>query len=59
MKTKRLEPYHWPSVIFLFIVQLVRDTGITKGDEAKTGYYAGFIVSCIINSALFKIHMKS
>ena len=26
-------------------MQLVRETGITGGDEAKTGYYAGFIVS--------------
>ena len=33
------------SVIYPFIVQLVRDTGITGGNEAKTGYYAGFIVS--------------
>jgi hypothetical protein len=33
------------TVIYPFIVQLVRDTGITGGDEAKTGYYAGFIVS--------------
>jgi hypothetical protein len=32
------------TVIYPFIVQLVRDTGITGGDEAKTGYYAGFIV---------------
>lgn len=33
------------TVIYPFIVQLVRDTGITNGNEAKTGYYAGFIVS--------------
>ena len=33
------------TVIYPFIVQLVRDTGITGGDETKTGYYAGFIVS--------------
>ncbi|KIM84952.1 hypothetical protein PILCRDRAFT_817783 [Piloderma croceum F 1598] len=33
------------TVIYPFIVQLVRDTGITGGDEAKTGYYAGFIES--------------
>jgi hypothetical protein len=32
-------------VVYPFIVQLVRDTGITGGNEARTGYYAGFIVS--------------
>jgi hypothetical protein len=31
-------------VVYPFIVQLVRDTGITGGDEAQNGYYAGFIV---------------
>jgi hypothetical protein len=33
------------TVIYPFIVNLVQDTGITSGDEAKTGYYAGVIVS--------------
>jgi hypothetical protein len=33
------------TVIFPFVVQLIRDTGVTGGDEAKTGYYAGFMVS--------------
>lgn len=32
------------SVIFPFVVQVVRNTGITGGDESKVGYYAGFIV---------------
>jgi hypothetical protein len=32
------------TVVYPFIVQLVRDTGITGGDEARTGYYAGLIV---------------
>ncbi|KAJ7017084.1 major facilitator superfamily domain-containing protein [Mycena alexandri] len=32
-------------VIYPFIVQFVRDTGITGGDEAKTGFYAGLIES--------------
>ena len=32
-------------VIYPFINQFVRDTGITNGDETKTGYYAGVIVS--------------
>ena len=31
-------------VIYPFINQFVRETGITKGDERKTGYYAGIIV---------------
>jgi hypothetical protein len=37
-------------VVYPFIVQLVRDTGITGGDEAKNGYYAGFIVSEALNA---------
>jgi len=32
-------------VIYPFVNQFVRDTGITQGDERKTGYYAGIIVS--------------
>ena len=31
-------------VIYPFVNQFVRDTGITQGDERKTGYYAGIIV---------------
>ena len=31
-------------VIYPFINQFVRETGITSGDERKTGYYAGIIV---------------
>ena len=31
-------------VIFPFINQFVRETGITQGDERKTGHYAGIIV---------------
>ena len=31
-------------VIYPFINQLVRETGITQGDDRKTGYYAGVIV---------------
>jgi hypothetical protein len=37
-------------VVYPFIVQLVRDTGVTHGNEALTGYYAGFIVG--LNSEL-------
>jgi hypothetical protein len=31
-------------VIYPFINQFVQETGITQGDEHKTGYYAGIIV---------------
>lgn len=33
------------TVIYPFVVKLVRETGITGGNDAKTGYYAGCIVS--------------
>lgn len=33
------------TVIYPFIVSAVRDSGITQGDEKKTGYFAGVIVS--------------
>ncbi|KAJ6608660.1 major facilitator superfamily domain-containing protein [Mycena sp. CBHHK59/15] len=32
-------------VIYPFVVQFVRDTGITQGDETKTGFYAGLLES--------------
>jgi len=32
------------TVIYPFINQFIRDTGINKGNETKTGYYAGIIV---------------
>ncbi|KAG5650643.1 hypothetical protein H0H81_011510 [Sphagnurus paluster] len=31
------------TVIYPFVNQFVRDTGITGGDESKTGYYAGIV----------------
>ena len=34
------------TVLYSFVNQFVRDTGVTHGDERKTGYYAGVIVSC-------------
>lgn len=35
--------------VYPFVNQFVRETGITKGDEKKTGYYAGIIVrACYI-----------
>ncbi|KAG6816248.1 hypothetical protein H0H93_008239, partial [Arthromyces matolae] len=33
------------TVIYPFINQFVRDTGVTEGDERRTGYYAGIIES--------------
>lgn len=33
------------NVIYPFINKFVRDTGVTGGDERKTGYFAGIIVS--------------
>ncbi|KAJ7485675.1 major facilitator superfamily multidrug-resistance, DHA1 sub-family [Mycena latifolia] len=32
-------------VIYPFVVQLVRDTGIAGGDETKTGFYSGLLES--------------
>ena len=31
-------------VIFPFINQMIRETGVTGGDEIRTGYFAGIIV---------------
>lgn len=38
------------TVIYPFINQFVRETGITGGDETKTGYYAGIVVRSSCNS---------
>ncbi|KAJ7263660.1 major facilitator superfamily multidrug-resistance, DHA1 sub-family [Mycena haematopus] len=35
-------------VIYPFVVQFVRDTGITGGDETKTGFYAGMLVGALL-----------
>jgi hypothetical protein len=40
-------------VIYPFINQFVRETGITKGDENRTGYYAGIIVSTILHRSAY------
>ncbi|KAJ7617308.1 major facilitator superfamily domain-containing protein [Roridomyces roridus] len=32
-------------VIYPFVVQFVRDTGVTRGDDTNTGYYAGLLES--------------
>ena len=39
------------SVVYPFINQFVRETGVTNGDERKTGHYAGIIV-CLISFPL-------
>ena len=36
------------SVIYPFVNQFVRDTGVIDGDERKTGYYAGVIVGLFV-----------
>lgn len=33
------------SVIYPFVNDLIRDLGVTGGDEKKTGYYVGVVVS--------------
>ncbi|KAG6854097.1 hypothetical protein C0991_010511 [Blastosporella zonata] len=37
------------TVIYPFINQFVRDTGVIEGDERKTGYYAGAIASRVLS----------
>jgi hypothetical protein len=39
------------TVIYPFIPQFIADTGITGGDEKKTGYYAGIIVNLLHHGA--------
>ena len=43
------------SVVYPFINQFVRETGVTNGDERKTGHYAGIIV-CLISFPLSWLH---
>jgi hypothetical protein len=40
-------------VIYPFINQFVRETGVTEGDETKTGYYAG-VIEDILSVHCFK-----
>ncbi|KAJ7737770.1 major facilitator superfamily multidrug-resistance, DHA1 sub-family [Mycena maculata] len=42
-------------VIYPFVVQFVRDTGITGGDEAKTGFYAGLLESAFFLAESFTV----
>lgn len=37
-------------VIYPFINQLIRETGITEGNDARSGYYAGIIVRMALSS---------
>ncbi|KAG6918435.1 hypothetical protein DXG01_014615 [Tephrocybe rancida] len=43
------------SVVLPFVNQFVRDTGVTGGDERKTGYYAGLLT---LPSAVMKREMR-
>ncbi|KAH9481773.1 Major facilitator-type transporter psiT2 [Psilocybe cubensis] len=43
------------TVIYPFINQFVRETGITGGDEKKTGYYAGIIESAFFFAESFTV----
>lgn len=45
------------TVIYPFINQFVRETGITNGDEGKTGYYAGIIVRILPWSGFALVHL--
>jgi len=49
------------TVVYPFVNQFVRDTGITGGDERKTGYYAGIIASQfnLIFFARFSLLLRS
>lgn len=33
------------TVIYPFVNQLIRETGVIRGDERRTGYFAGIVVS--------------
>lgn len=45
------------TVIYPFINELIRETGITGGDETKTGYYAGTIESIFFISETATVFM--
>jgi len=42
-------------VIYPFINQFIRETGITQGDEHRTGYYAGIIESVFFFAECFTV----
>ncbi|KAF5333678.1 hypothetical protein D9611_002661 [Ephemerocybe angulata] len=43
------------TVIYPFVNQFVRETGITGGDETKTGYYAGIVESTFFFSEMLTV----
>lgn len=48
---KLTEPIN-STVIYPFVNQQVRDTGVTRGEESATGYYAGLIASRVLTPSL-------
>ena len=46
------------TVIFPFVFRLVNETGITKGKEDRTGYYAGTIVRSFLVPLDLSIHYR-
>ncbi|KAJ7034582.1 major facilitator superfamily multidrug-resistance, DHA1 sub-family [Mycena alexandri] len=44
------------TVIFPFVPQFVRDTGITRGDERKTGYWAGVLESVFFVAEFLSVY---
>ncbi|KAF8217611.1 major facilitator superfamily domain-containing protein [Mycena galopus ATCC 62051] len=44
------------TVIFPFVPQFVRDTGITDGDERKTGYWAGVLESVFFITEFLSVY---
>ncbi|KAJ7093474.1 major facilitator superfamily multidrug-resistance, DHA1 sub-family [Mycena belliarum] len=44
------------TVIFPFVPQFVRDTGITGGDERKTGYWAGVLESIFFIAEFLSVY---
>ncbi|KAF7329496.1 Protein ZINC INDUCED FACILITATOR-LIKE 1 [Mycena kentingensis (nom. inval.)] len=47
------------TVIFPFVPQFVQDTGITGGDERKTGYYAGILESIFFLAEFVSVYAWS
>ncbi|CAK5272376.1 unnamed protein product [Mycena citricolor] len=45
------------TVIFPFVPQFVQDTGITGGDERKTGYWAGVLESVFFVAEFFSVYI--
>jgi hypothetical protein len=43
------------TVIYPYINQFIRETGVINGDERKTGYYAGIVVRLYLTSFVYLI----